>query len=167
MNFGKDEQGRYLGNTGGVNMFDTFDQLWRAMAEEGLITANEVRDATFAQVYRTPEEFAAPLVTEDSAVRAAGLRLVSARTRLTPCPYRAAFDADPSMGAAAFAERYIPTLRSWSETVFRTALDPARPEDERAALVDTFYGRYEAEVARDPTGHAMDYIHSYLEIERV
>ena len=25
VNFGVDEEGRYLGNTGGVNMFDTFD----------------------------------------------------------------------------------------------------------------------------------------------
>jgi hypothetical protein len=25
-----------------------------------------------------------------------------------------------------------------------------------------FYGRYEAEVARNPAGHAMDYIHIHL-----
>ncbi|MEM7191122.1 MAG: hypothetical protein AAF439_16035 [Pseudomonadota bacterium] len=43
INFGKDEQGRYLGNTGGVNMFDTFDLHWRAMAAEGLITDADAR----------------------------------------------------------------------------------------------------------------------------
>jgi len=33
MNFGQDGQGRYLGNTGGVNMFDTFHQIWTAMRD--------------------------------------------------------------------------------------------------------------------------------------
>jgi len=58
-------------------------------------------------------------------------------------------------------------LRSWSETVFATALDSTRPEDARAALVDLFYQRYEDRVAADPTGHAMDYVHCYLAIEKI
>ena len=29
INFARDEQDRYLGNTGGVNMFDTFNQIWQ------------------------------------------------------------------------------------------------------------------------------------------
>jgi hypothetical protein len=32
LNFGIDEQGRYLGNTGGVNMFNTFATLWKQMS---------------------------------------------------------------------------------------------------------------------------------------
>jgi hypothetical protein len=35
VNFGKDEAGRYLGNTGGVNMFDTFNALWRRLPLKG------------------------------------------------------------------------------------------------------------------------------------
>jgi hypothetical protein len=35
VNFGKDEAGRHLGNTGDVNMFDTFNALWRRFAAEG------------------------------------------------------------------------------------------------------------------------------------
>ncbi|MEM0991140.1 MAG: SAM-dependent methyltransferase [Pseudomonadota bacterium] len=167
MSFGKDEEGRYLGNTGGVNMFDTFEALWRAMAAEGAITAAEYEAATFAQVYRTPEEFAAPLLDTGSAVYRAGLRLISAQTGVTPCPYRAAFESDPAMTPRAFAQSYIPTLRSWSETVFAQALDPARPAPERAALVDGFYQHYEDRVAAHPDGHAMDYVHSYLAIEKV
>ena len=166
INFGKDEQGRYLGNTGGVNMFDTFNALWSAMADEGLITAEEVHAATFAQVYRTPEEFTAPLTDPASAVHRAGLRLVSAKTGLTACPYRAAFD-EGGMTPQDFAASYVPTLRSWSETVFANALGANRPAEERAALVDTFYSRYEAMVAADPDGHAMDYIHCYLAIQKV
>ncbi len=167
MSFGKDEADRYLGNTDGVNMFDTFDLHWKAMAGEGLITAAEYEAATFAQVYRTPEEFRAPLLDEGSEVFGAGLRLISAHTGVTACPYRAAFLSNPGMGARAFAKSYIPTLRSWSETVFLNALSSDRPEDERRELVDAFYGRYEDMVAADPEGHAMDYVHSYLAIEKV
>jgi SAM-dependent methyltransferase len=167
MSFGKDEQGRYLGNTGGVNMFDTFDLHWRALASEGRITSAEYNAATFAQVYRTPEEFAQPLTDPGSAVHQAGLRLISAHTAVIKCPYRAAFEADTGMDPRAFAKSYIPTLRSWSETVFANALDLARPEAERAAIVDAFYQRYEDMVAEDPSGHAMDYVHSYLAIEKV
>ena len=165
MSFGKDEQGRYLGNTGGVNMFDTFDLHWRALADEGVITRAEYDAATFAQVYRTPEQFQAPLLDKTSRVHQAGLRLVSAHTGLVGCPYRAAYDAG-GMSARDFAVSYIPTLRSWSETVFANALDASRPSDERAEIVDAFYQRYEDMVAENPDGHAMDYVHSYLAIEK-
>jgi len=46
-NFGIDEQGRYLGNTGGVNMFDTFAQLWGQLRDEGVITAQEFTNTNF------------------------------------------------------------------------------------------------------------------------
>lgn len=168
MNFGKDEEGRYLGNTGGVNMFDTFHLHWKALADEGRITADEYVRATFPQFYRTKEEFSAPLVDRNSAVHEAGLRLISAHTGVVGCPYRAAYDESAgTMSAREFAVSYIPTLRSWSETVFLNALDPGRPADERAAIVDAFYQRYEDMVAADPAGHAMDYVHCYIAIEKV
>lgn len=168
MNFGKDEQGRYLGGTGGVDMFDTFDRLWKDLAANGRITQQEYIDASFSQFYRTKEEFSAPLVDTASPVHAAGLRLISAHTGLVKCPYRAAFEASGgAMSAREFAISYIPTLRSWSETVFATALDNSRPADERAAIVDEFFQNYEDLVANDPDGHAMDYIHCYLAIEKV
>ena len=167
LSFGKDDAGRYLGATGGVNMFDTFWAHWKALGEARVISAEEVEAATFAQVYRTPEEFTAPLLDTGSAVHAAGLRLVSARTQVTPCPYAAAFAEAPAMGARAFAQSYIPTLRSWSETVFANALSTDRSATERAGIVDRFYQRYEDMVAADPDGHAMDYVHSYLAIEKI
>lgn len=167
MNFGIDEEGRYLGNTDGVNMFDTFHSLWKGMAVEGLITADEYCDASFSQFYRTKEEFCAPLLDENSRVSEAGLKLISAHTGMVRCPYRSAFDqAGGKMSAREFAVSYIPTLRSWSETVFANALDAGRSAQERAALVDTFYQRYEDLVAANPDGHAMDYIHCYLAIEK-
>lgn len=168
MNFGKDEQGRYLGGTGGVNMFDTFDALWKGLASEGRISQAEYVSASFSQFYRTKEEFSAPLVDPASPVHTAGLRLISAHTGVVACPYRAAFEAAAgAMSAREFAVSYIPTLRSWSETVFANALDTSRSLEERAALVDLFYQRYEDRVAENPDGHAMDYVHCYLAIEKL
>ena len=39
-NFGIDEEGRYLGSTGGRNMFDTFAELWRELVDDGIITVD-------------------------------------------------------------------------------------------------------------------------------
>jgi len=168
LNFGIDEEGRYLGNTGGVNMFDTFSNLWEEMASQGKITDQEFIDTAFPQYYRTIEEFCAPLLDESSAPFQAGLRLVSAKTGVVRCPYRRAFDESAgAMSAREFAISYIPTLRSWSEAVFLNGLSSERSPEEKAAIVDTFYQRYEEKVASDPNGHAMDYVHCYLAIEKV
>ncbi len=164
-NFGIDEEGRYLGHTGGVSMFDTFDQLWAEMAEEGLITKDEYHATNFPQVYRTVEQFCAPLNDPDSPVYKAGLRLELAETRMVPCPFAQDFQSHGD--AAEFAKSYIPTLRSWSEPVFVSGLSSERPPEERAALVDTFYGRYEDLVAASPEGHAMDYVHCYMICRKV
>ncbi|NCW17171.1 MAG: SAM-dependent methyltransferase, partial [Rhodobacteraceae bacterium] len=167
LNFGIDEEGRYLGNTGGVNMFDTFSLLWRQMANEGIISEDEFIQTAFPQYYRTIEEFCAPLKDEASDPFKAGLRLVSAKTGVVGCPYRRAFDeAGGAMSAREFAVSYIPTLRSWSEAVFLNGLSAERSPDDKAKIVDTFYQRYEDRVAENPDGHAMDYVHCYLAIEK-
>ena len=71
------------------------------------------------------------------------------------------------MSSAEFATSLIPTMRSWSETVFSSALNSDRSPEERAAIIDSFYGSYEAEVAMNPAGHAMDYIHAIIEIQKI
>lgn len=163
-NFCIDDEGRYLGHTGGRSMFDEFARHWRDLHKAGRITDAEYRNATFQQFYKTPAEFAAPFA-EGGAAHRAGLRLDSIGTSLTRCPF--AQDFARHGDAAAFAKAYLPTLRSWSETVFAGALDPARPAAERAAIVDAFYGAYEADVARDPQGHAMDYVHCLMTVTKV
>ena len=166
LNFGIDEEGRYLGHTGGQSMFDNFTRHWRALRDEGRISEEEFSRATFAQHYRTVEEFTAPFTDPRSTVRQAGLKLLSVETRLTPCPYQADYlKAKGRMSSQDYAASLIPTMRSWSETVFRTALDK-RPEAEIQSLVDSFYGAYQAQVADNPDGHAMDYIHILMAIEK-
>ncbi|CAN5420875.1 hypothetical protein BH10PSE7_BH10PSE7_18010 [soil metagenome] len=164
VNFCIDEEERYLGNTGGINMFDAFARHWRDLHTAGRISAEEYRNATFQQFYKTPAEFAAPFRDPNSPVSRAGLRLDHISTVVTACPYAAAYRRHGD--AAAFAEAYLPTLRSWSETVFAGALDRQRPAEDRAAIVDDFYNAYQAEVARDPNGHAMDYVHCFMSITK-
>ena len=163
-NFCVDPQGRYLGNTGGVNMFANFQKHWAALGEAGVIREAEVRAATFPQYYRTMEEFAAPLNDPASPVARAGLKLAHISTAVTGCPY--ADDFTRHGDAKRFAAAYVPTLRSWSESTFFGALDDGRPLAERQAIIDRFYGAYEDEVAAAPQGQAMDYVHCFMVIEK-
>ncbi|WP_027167735.1 hypothetical protein [Mesorhizobium sp. WSM3224] len=161
-NFCVDEDGRYLGHTTGADMFDSFARHWRDLLRAGRINETEYVNATFQQFYKTPDEFAAPFRDPASPVSQAGLRLETMFTMVTPCPYAEAFRVHGN--AQDFAKAYVPTLRSWSETVFANALDSSRPASDRSAIVDDFYDAYEADVARAPAEHRMDYVHCVTEI---
>ena len=166
LNFGIDEQGRYLGNTGGHSMFDKFTHHWRSLQADGTITENEFKRATFAQHYRTLEEFKAPFDDTGSSVSKSGLRLKSIRTQVTRCPYEQNYYAsNGTMSSEEFAASLIPTMRSWSETVFSSALVDRKPS-EAQAIVNKFYKSYEEDIAAAPDGHGMDYVHAIMEIEK-
>ena len=62
INFGTDEQGRYLGNTGGTNMFNTFNNIWQSFVDDKRISQDEYENMTLPQYYNSVEEFSAPLV---------------------------------------------------------------------------------------------------------
>ena len=160
-NFGINDDGYYLGNTGGQNMFDTFAKLWKVLRDEGVITSEEFQNTNFPQCYRTQAQFVAPLEDEQSAVFKSGLRLEHVESRVVRCPFEQDY-AENHHDAERFAEEYIPTLRSWSEPTFVNGLDKSRTDDERAEIIDKFYGRYQLLVAANPEGHAMDYVHIYL-----
>ncbi|MDP6603947.1 MAG: hypothetical protein QGG17_07120 [Rhodospirillales bacterium] len=164
-NFGIDEEGRYLGATGGVSMFDTFNEIWTELRDQGVITAAEYLDINFPQSYRTVEQFTAPLVEEDNPVHRAGLRLEHVETRVVPCPYE--LDYRDHGDAERFAREYIPTLRSWAETTFAAGLSDDRPIEQRQEILDRYFDAYEARVREQPAGHAMDYVHCYLIIEKI
>src|SRR6185295_4229406 len=119
-NFGIDEEGRYLGHTGGASMFDTYNDIWAELAAAGAITGAEYRTTNFPQHYRTVEEFTAPLNDRRSPVYRAGLRIEHVETRVVRCPY--AKDFEHHRDAEKFAREYIPTLRSWSEPIFINGL---------------------------------------------
>lgn len=160
-NFGIDSAGQYLGNTGGVNMFDTFALHWRKLVDDGIITEEEFANTNFPQVYRTQDQFVAPLNDETSAAYKAGLRLEHVESRVVRCPFEQQF-SEQGEDPKEFAADYIPTLRSWSEPTFANGLSPERSTVERARIIDAFYQRYEDMVAETPEGHAMDYVHIYM-----
>ena len=65
-----------------------------------------------------------------------------------------------------YAKSFIPTTRSWSETVFKTALNKRKAE-EAEEIVGAFYKKYMDQVIENPDGHSMDYIHIIMEIEKI
>jgi hypothetical protein len=164
INFGCDEQERYLGNTGGVNMFDTFNQIWLSFLEQDRITRAEYENMTLPQYYNTVEEFSAPLTNPDEAVYQVGLRLDHIETRIVKCPFAEAFAEHGD--AARFAEAYIPTIRSWNESIYFNGLDDQRPLEERQQVIEDYYGTYRDMVRDSPDGHGMDYVHAYMVISK-
>lgn len=165
INFGRDEQGRYLGNTGGVNMFDTFNQIWLDFLEQGRIDRDEYENMTLPQYYNTVAEFSAPLTDQEDAVYQAGLRLEHIDTRIVKCPFAEAFAQHGD--AARFAEEYIPTIRSWNESIYFNALSGQRPLEQRRQIIEDYYGSYRDLVRHNPEGHGMDYVHAYMVISKV
>ena len=167
INFGIDENGRYLGNTGGNSMFESFNRHWRTHLERGIITNEEFISATFPQHYRTVEEFSQPFMGNDCLANKIGLKLNKVFTKLTKCPYRQDYENNKgTITPKEFAKEFIPTTRSWSETIFRSALKN-RNQAETDHIIESFYKSYENEVANNPSEHSMDYVHIVMEIERI
>jgi hypothetical protein len=167
INFGIDEKGRYLGNTGGHVMFNNFTKNWKHLENQGLITHREFINATFTQHYRTVEEFRKPFDDKDSVVSKSGLILKSCETMITDCPYKMHYlENKDTISSEEYAKTLIPTMRSWSETVFKNALID-RTEKDINEIVDKFYKLYIDEVSKNPEGHAMDYVHVIMDIEKI
>ncbi|KAI8520586.1 hypothetical protein Bbelb_003400 [Branchiostoma belcheri] len=166
VNFCVDEKGRYLGNTDKKqSMFERMTSLWRKLVEEGTITQEEFVNTTFINYYRSVEEVSAPFKDESSPVRKAGLSLVSVETKVTECPYWARWMREGG-DAKVHAKRFIPTTRTWSNHTFLSGLSDSRSAAEKAAIVDKFFGMYEAEVAAAPADHGMGYVHTFIHIKK-
>ena len=164
INFARDEQGRYLGNTGGVNMFDTFNAIWQSFLEQQRITRDEYENMTLPQYYNTVEEFSAPLTDPGDPVYRSGLRLEHIDTRIVPCPFAESFKQHGD--AVRFAEAYIPTIRTWNESIYFNGLSAERPEAERREIIEAYYDSYAGRVRENPEGHGMDYVHAYMVIAK-
>jgi len=164
VNFCIDEQGRYLGATGGVNMFENFNQNWQDMLDDGLITLVEYQSMTLPQYYNTVEEFSAPLLDQHSDVYRAGLRLQDIETQIVQCPFAA--DYAKHGDAKRFAKAYVPTIRSWNESIFMASLSTERSAEQKREIIETFYGKYQAQVEAEPELHGMGYVHAYMTIEK-
>ena len=165
VNFCRDPQGYYLGNTGGVNMFDNFANNWREFLRQGKITEAEFLAMTLPQYYNTVEEFSQPMELKHGAVYQAGLRLDSIETRVVRCPFAEQFKLDGDV--EKFADGLIPTIRSWNQSIFRAGLDDDRNDDEKNTLIEDYYNTYRRQVIENPSGHGMDYVHAYMTLSKV
>ena len=165
VNFCRNEHGQHLGNTGGVNMFNTFNEIWQSFLNNGRITVQEFENMTLPQYYHTKEEFAAPLVDPQNPCHLAGLRLESIETGVVPCPFAQAFKVDNDV--EKFATGLIPTVRSWNQSIFAGGLDSGRSTEERNQLIEEYYGEYYNKVIENPDGHGMDYVHAYMTISKI
>ena len=165
LNFCRDKKGKYLGNTTGVNMFFNFAQIWQDFMEQGLIRDDEYQKMTLPQYYNTVEEFSAPLKNVGNPVYQAGLRLKQIETHITACPFAEAFKEHQD--AKRFAEEYIPTIRSWNESIFFGALDQERALEDREQIIQDYYQTYQNQVMASPEMHRMDYVHAFTVIEKI
>lgn len=165
INFCIDEQGRYLGNTGGVNMFDNFNTNWQNFVDDGVISGEEYTAMTLPQYYNSVDEFSTPLLQKDSAVYKAGLRLVDIETAVVSCPF--AEDYKQHKDATKFAKAYIPTIRSWNESIFLGALSEQRSSTERNEIIENYYSKYQQQVADAPEQHGMGYVHAHMTVEKI
>lgn len=166
-NFAVDDANQFLGTSGRVaaSMHGTFSELWLEVA------GAEIHRATnFCNEYRSLEACAAPFDASGSAVTASGLRLLSAETALVPCPYHLEWVSGEGPYAndpAGHAAHFVPTTRTWSNSTFESGATSMGVAPEAAAeMADEMFHKYVERVAKAPQDHAMDYVHSYLHIER-
>ena len=66
--------------------------------------------------------------------------------------------------ALSYARLGVSNVRTWSNSVFKTALRH-RPEATQRQLVDDLYTRYEAEWASAPGDYGTDIVGAYVTIE--
>ena len=159
VNLSRDEQGRYLGHNGGEtrNVHDQLHQIWRGMADEGLISEEQYRNGTVLNFYKSPEEFMAPLKDSGSAPYRNGLRLVDERTVYVKCPYRRRWNDDGD--TATFAAGLMATIRSWSRHSFAGAAGDA--------AADTVFERLQQRISDAPSEWSLDYVEHHQIMERV
>ena len=172
VNLGVDDKNQYLGNSnnGTVNMFSLFFELWKELKDKGKITNEEFINTSFANYYRSEEEIRYAF-REDSILTKSGLKLESINFQRVPCSYRETLANQISIGSdiqpEEYANWYVPTLRTWSNSTFLNGLSDNRSSSEKNCIVDEFFDLYKQRVIKDPLQHGMDYIHSYVCIEKV
>jgi len=120
---------------------------------------------TLPQYYNTVEEFSNPLENKESPVYKAGLRLKSIETRITHCPFAESFRKHKNV--KKFADEYIPTIRSWNESIFFNALNSERDLEDKKQIIQDYYQTYHDQVQLEAEFHRMDYVHAFTVIEKI
>jgi len=161
-NFAKDDEGQYLGTTHRTqSMHHNFADIWK-----GLVTPEEFAATNFPNQYRSLEECTAPFGSSGSGIFA-GLKILDAETAVVPCPYLDSHLADPTKRTSLEQAMYFHnTTRTWSNSTFVAGLSAHRSDEEKSAIVDALFDSYAQRIAENPEKHGMDYVHSYLTLEK-
>ena len=159
VNFCISKEGYYLGNTEiGVNMWDSFVICWNKLAEEGLIDEEERLGVSFPSYYRSYQE------SVEGAEAIDGIKVIDCIEKIVRCPYREEWTSGKSNRTPLeHAEWYVPTTRTWSESTFKQAL---KNDKDKEKIMEKFWKHYVDLVAAEPEKHGMDYVHTYLVIEK-
>mmetsp|Transcript_33524 Transcript_33524/g.66233 ORF Transcript_33524/g.66233 Transcript_33524/m.66233 type:complete len:450 (-) Transcript_33524:291-1640(-) len=164
VNFCVSGEGYFLGQTDrGASMWDSFLASWNKLHADGLIDERERLGVSFPNYYRTTAEFM------DGIQKHPHLKLISAEERIVRCPYREQYvnGGNDNMSPQEYAKSFVPTTKTWSHSTFKAALGNERSDEEKEQILEKFWKNYEDLVARNPEDHGMDYVHSYLVIEKV
>ncbi|OEU19039.1 S-adenosyl-L-methionine-dependent methyltransferase [Fragilariopsis cylindrus CCMP1102] len=168
VNFCVSKEGYFLGQTDtGVSMWDSFQIAWNKLAG---ISEEERLGISFPSYYRTTDEFI------NGIDKCPDLRLISAEEKIVRCPYREQYIAQSTsddnknsktMTPGEYSKSFVPTTRTWSHSTFKAALSDDKTDQEKEDILEQFWTNYEELVAEAPEEHGMDYVHSYLVIEKI
>jgi hypothetical protein len=158
VNLAEDEQGRSLGkNDVDQTMFDYMKSTAQEMISDGVLPEEFMLNYNFQNYYKTREDFEEVLASPELS----SLKLVDHKVQHTACPYRARYNENGN--SQEFGEGLMKTIRSWSRHALLTA---AQQSGVSPDIANDFYQRLQDRFTQNPEEHSMDYIHSYLHLEK-
>ena len=93
-------------------------------------------------------------------------KIVSIEEKIVRCPYRELYVSGKSgKSAREYAEWFVPTTKTWSHSTFKSALKEGR--EDKDEVMEQFWENYRNIVEKHPDSHGMDYVHSYIVLEKV
>ncbi len=160
VNLAEADDGQSLGkNFQDKPMFDYLQSLFYQTLQDRQVPKGVLTSTNFQNYYKRKEDFEEVL---ERAGLASEFRILAHTIEHTPCPYRTQFDKDRDV--ERFADGLMKTIRSWSRHTFLKAL---ATHEQDPAIVDAFYDNLRSAIAKDPSQYSMDYIHSFLHIEKI
>lgn len=131
------------GWSGAEGLFTMIGEQLAEMVGDGVLRRTESARIYYPTWNRTPEEWLGPLSADpDLEVVSSGLTVTDDAESYPQ------FAVDGN--AQAFADAYVPFVRAVTERPFFRFLDPARTEEERGHVIETFYTGLRSRLAADP-----------------
>ncbi|KAL9980562.1 hypothetical protein ACROYT_G009165 [Oculina patagonica] len=147
-----------------LEITQVLSEMWKSMAEDGVITMDEVNKTIIAAYIRTRKELQLPFMSEGSPVRKAGLTLSSLEVKTFACPHAKLRreTGNIKMAAKSMAEE----IRMWSNSSFLSGLSDERTTEEKNLIVDEYFRRLEAEFVRSPEDYKMEFVAAVVSVKK-